>query len=94
MRVGGFVTSDKGVVLLDNHDTQRGAAQITCKNDGLNQLASLSLLTHVAELVADLSNLAPSLVHDTATALFVRLPPQHRRPLSGKGSGGSCLNRH
>ena len=54
---GGFLTSDKGVVLLDNHDTQRGEAQITHKNDDLHQLASLSLPTHVAEeLVADLFN--------------------------------------
>ena len=83
----GFTPSDKGVVFLNNHDTQRGEAQITDKNDDLYQLAGLSLPTHVAEMVADLSNMAPSVVHDTATALFARLPPQHRRPLSGKGSG-------
>ena len=91
---GDFIVSEKGVVFLDNHDTQRGEAQINYKNDDLYQLASFSFLTHVAELVADLSNLALSVVHDTATTLLARLPPQHRRSMSGKGSGGSCLSRH
>ena len=58
--------------------------------EGMYYLESLSLPTHVAELVADLSNLAPLAFHDTAT----RLPLQHRRSMSGKGSGGSCLSRH
>ena len=49
---------------------------------------------NVTELLADPSNLALSVVHETATALFAHLPPQHRRPMSGKGSGGSCLSRH
>ena len=91
---GGFIASDKGVVFFDNHDTQRGEAQITYKNDDLYHVASFSFLPHVAELVADLSNLALSVVHDTATTLLARLPPQHRRSMSGKGSGGSCLSRH
>ena len=73
---GSFVASDKGSVFLDNHDTQRGEAQITYRNDDFCQMTSLSLPTHVAELVADLSSLAPSVVHDTATALFACLPPQ------------------
>ena len=65
-----FIASDKGVVFLDHHDTQQGEARITCENGDLYQLASLSLPTHKAELVADLSNLAPQVFHDTATALF------------------------
>ena len=63
-------------------------------NSELYQLASLSLLSDITERVADPSNLAPSAVHNTATALFARLPLQHRRPTIGKGSGGSCLSRH
>ena len=47
-------------MFLDSHDTQRGEAQITYKNDDLYQLASLSLPTHVAELVTDLSNMVLS----------------------------------
>ena len=73
---------------------QRGEAQITNKSYDFYQLASFSLPTHVAELVTDLSNLAPQVFHDVATALFARLPPQHRRLMSGKGSGGSSLSRH
>ena len=38
---GGFVASDKGAVFLDNHDTQRGEAQITYRHDDFCQLASL-----------------------------------------------------
>ena len=49
----GFVASDKGVMFLDNHDTQRGEAQITHENGDCHQLANLSLLTKVTELVAD-----------------------------------------
>ena len=92
--ISSFVASDKGVVFFDNVDMQRGEAQITYKSRDLYQLASLSLPTHVAELVTDLSNLAPQVFHDAATTLFARLPHQHRRSMSGKGSGGSCLNRH
>ena len=81
-------------MFLDNHDTQCEEAQITYTNDDFYQLANLSILTNVTKLVADPSNLAPSVVQDTATALFARLPRQHRRSMSGKGSGGSCLSRH
>ena len=82
------------VTFLDNHDTQREEAQITNNNGDFYQLANTSLQTNVTELLADPSNLAPSVVHDTATALFARLPPQHHRPMSGKGGGVSCLSRH
>ena len=85
--ISSFVASDKGVVFCDNDDMQRGGAQITYKS------GDLSLPTHVAELVTDLSNLAPPVFHDAATALFAR-PPHHRRLMSGKGCGGSCLSRH
>ena len=47
-----------------------------------------------SELVAELSDLAPQVFHETATNLIARLPPQHRRKTFGKGSGGSCLSRH
>ena len=82
---GCFIASDKVVVFLDDHDTQRGEARNTYKNYDLCQLARFSLPIHVAELVADLYNLEPSVVQDTATALFARFPPQHRRPMSGNG---------
>ena len=87
--ISSFVASDKGVVFFTNDDMQRGEAQITNQSGDLYQLASLSLPTHVAELMTDLLNLAPQVFHDAATALFARLPPQHRRLLSGNGSGGS-----
>ena len=90
----GLYCQWQGLMFLDNHDTQCEEAQITNKNGDFYQLANLSLLTNVTELVADPSNLAPSVVHDTATALFARLPPQHRRPKSGRGGGGSCLSGH
>ena len=84
--ISSCVASDKGVVFFDNNDRQRGEAQITYKSDDLYQLTSLSLPTHVGELVTDLSNVAPQVFHDAATALFARLPLQHRRFMSGKGS--------
>ena len=71
---GCFIASDKVVVFLDDHDTQRGEARNTYKNYDLCQLARFSLPIHVAELVADLYNLEPSVVQDTATALFCPLP--------------------
>ena len=40
-------------------------------------------------LVVELTDLAPQVFHETATALLARLPPQHRRSTSGKGSGGN-----
>ena len=81
--ISNFVASDRGAVFFDSDDMQRGKAQITYKSGVLYQLASLSLLPHVAELVTDLSNLAPQVFHDAATALFARLQPQHRRLMSG-----------
>ena len=68
--------------------------RLSYKKSELYQLASLSLPTHVTQLLADPTNLTPSVVHVIATALFARLPPQHRRPMSGKGSGCLCLSRH
>ena len=62
--------------------------------EGVHYLESLSFPTHVVEWVAELSNFAPQLSDETATALLARLPPQHLRQTSGKGSGGSCLSRH
>ena len=61
--------------------------------EGVCYLESLSLPTHAAELVAELSDLAPQVFHGTAAVLIARLPPQHRRPTFGKGGGGSCLSR-
>ena len=58
------------------------------QNRELYHLASLSHPTHVAELLADPSNLTPSVVHVSASALLAR------RPMSGKGSGGLCMSRH
>ena len=85
--ISSFVASDKGVVFFDNDDMQRGEAQISYERGDLYQLASLLLPTHVSELVTDLSNLAPQVFHDAATAPFARLPPQHLLLMSGKGSG-------
>ena len=63
--------------------------------EGVYNLESLSLLTRAAKLVAELSDLAPQVFHETAKALLVRLPHQHRRPTSGKSIiGCSCLSRH
>ena len=73
--ISTFVASGKGVVFFDNDDMQRGEAQIACKSGDFYQLASLSHPTHVAELVTDLSNLAPQVFHDAATAQFARLLP-------------------
>jgi len=42
----GFIASDKAVVFLDNHDTQRGEAQLTYKNGDLYQLANVFMLAH------------------------------------------------
>ncbi|CAK0886183.1 unnamed protein product [Prorocentrum cordatum] len=42
----GFLASDKAVVFLDNHDTQRGEAKLTYKNGGLYQLANIFMLAH------------------------------------------------
>ena len=66
----------------------RGQSFHTCT------VSRAALPTHFAELVAELSDLAPQVFHETATVLLARLPLQHRRPTSGKGSGGSCLGRH
>ena len=58
------------------------------------QLQASHSPTHVADLVVDPWNLVPQVFRIMATALFARLPLQHRRSASGKGSGGSCLSRH
>merc|ERR1712136_145210 len=42
----GFIASDTAVVFLDNHDTQRGDAQLTYKNGDLYQLANVFMLAH------------------------------------------------
>ena len=62
--------------------------------EGVYFLESLSRPTRAANLVAELSDLAPQVFHETATASLARFPLQHRRSQSGKGSGGSCLSRH
>ena len=62
--------------------------------EGMYYLESLSLPTRAANLVAELTDLAPQVFHETAAALLARLPLQHRRSTSGKGRGGSCLSRH
>merc|ERR1719401_3093604 len=43
-RSWGLMGSDKAVVFLDNHDTQRGEAKLTYKNGALYQLASIFML--------------------------------------------------
>lgn len=42
----GFMPTAKAVVFLDNHDTQRGEAQLTHKNGRLYELASVFMLAH------------------------------------------------
>jgi len=42
----GLMPSDKAVVFLDNHDTQRGEAKLTYKNGKLYQLANIFMLAH------------------------------------------------
>merc|ERR1719382_2303604 len=42
----GFLASDKSVVFLDNHDTQRGEAKLTYKNGKLYELANIFMLAH------------------------------------------------
>mmetsp|Transcript_53920 Transcript_53920/g.101067 ORF Transcript_53920/g.101067 Transcript_53920/m.101067 type:complete len:480 (+) Transcript_53920:93-1532(+) len=42
----GFVQSDSAVVFLDNHDTQRGEAQLTYKSGSLYTLANIFMLAH------------------------------------------------
>merc|ERR1712232_324446 len=42
----GFMPRKEAVVFLDNHDTQRGEAQLTYKNGKLYQLASIFMLAH------------------------------------------------
>ena len=94
MKIGASLPVKRLWCFLEYHNTQRGESQLAHKNEDLQKLASLSLPTSVTELVANPPNLAPSVVHDTVTALFARFPLHHRRPKSGKGSGGSCLSRH
>ena len=43
--------------------------------EGVYFLESLSFPTRAANLMAELSDLAPQVFHETATALFARLPP-------------------
>ena len=50
--------------------------------EGVYYLESFLLPTHAANLVAELSDLAPQVFHETATASLARLP-QHRRPAFG-----------
>ena len=66
---------------------KKGYSCVYVEDFNLFQLASLSLPTLMAELVTDLSKLTPQVFHDAATALFARLPLQHRRSMSGKGCG-------
>eukprot|EP00913_Durusdinium_trenchii_P022620 g21243.t1 len=42
----GLISSDTAVVFMDNHDTQRGEAQLTYKNGGLYSLANVFMLAH------------------------------------------------
>merc|ERR1719189_1871493 len=42
----GLMGSDKAVVFLDNHDTQRGEAKLTYKTGVLYQLATIFMLAH------------------------------------------------
>jgi len=42
----GFMPSQNAVVFMDNHDTQRGEAQLTYKNGKLYQLANIFMLAH------------------------------------------------
>jgi alpha-amylase len=42
----GLIQSDKAVVFIDNHDTQRGEAKLTYKNGPLYTLANVFMLAH------------------------------------------------
>lgn len=42
----GLMRHDDAVVFIDNHDTQRGEAQLTYKNGNLYQLANIFMLAH------------------------------------------------
>ena len=42
----GLMSSDKAVVFIDNHDTQRGEAKLTYKNGDSYQLANISMLAY------------------------------------------------
>jgi len=42
----GFIPSASAVVFLDNHDTQRGEAQLTYKSGKLYELATIFMLAH------------------------------------------------
>ena len=59
----------------------------------VHYLESLSLPTHAAELVAELSDLTPQVFHETATCLPASHPNTVDQRLD-RGSGGSCLSRH
>jgi alpha-amylase len=42
----GMLSGDNAVVFIDNHDTQRGGAQLTFRNGTLYQLATVFMLAH------------------------------------------------
>jgi alpha-amylase len=42
----GLIPSDKAVVFIDNHDTQRGEAKLTYKNGQLYTLANVFMIAH------------------------------------------------
>jgi len=42
----GFLNSSKSVVFIDNHDTQRGAAQLTYKSGDIYNFANIFMLAH------------------------------------------------
>eukprot|EP00927_Polykrikos_kofoidii_P008767 TRINITY_DN1365_c0_g1_i4.p1 TRINITY_DN1365_c0_g1~~TRINITY_DN1365_c0_g1_i4.p1 ORF type:complete len:418 (-),score=45.45 TRINITY_DN1365_c0_g1_i4:37-1173(-) len=42
----GLMSSDKAVVFIDNHDTQRGEAKLTYKSGDSYQLANIFMLAH------------------------------------------------
>ena len=90
--ISSFFASDKGVVFFDNDDMQRGEAQTTYKSGDFDQFASFSLPTQVAELVTDLSNLAPQVFH---MRLQVCLDPsQHTLTSSPEWLAGKQKNAY
>ena len=62
------------MVFLDHHNTQRGEAQLTYKNGGFKQLASLSPPTSVTELQR---NLPTSRFQLSTIRLHLCLPASH-----------------
>ena len=93
VRFGAFLPVTE-VTFLDNHDTQREEAQLTCK-----MVTSISLQTPHSRLTwQSCWQVLPTWRLESSTIrLQLCLPASHTntcRPISGKGNGGLCLSRH